>query len=141
MIQAYCKEKGIDPNQKILEIKRVRRASPGQKRTEAIWERYQEGMSIQDLGEAFEVQPSTVINHLKKAFASRYMLRVEGLKAFSTLSAEDSKRVMEAFREHGTERLKPVFEAMEGKVRYDELHLWRLIFEVEEMKNLMDGTP
>jgi ATP-dependent DNA helicase RecQ len=130
VIQAYCQEKGINPNQEILKIKRTRRTVAGQKRTEAIWERYQEGMSIQDLVEAFGIKPSTVLHHLKKAFASGQMLRTDGLKAFSTLSAEDSKEVLEAFRQHGTERLKPVFEALGERVHYDELHLWRLIYQV-----------
>jgi ATP-dependent DNA helicase RecQ len=132
VIQAYCQEKGINPNQKVLEIKRRRGSPSGQKRTEAIWEKYQEGMSIKDLVDAFGFHASTILNHLKKAFASGRLLRIDGLKAFSTLPPEDSSQVMEEFRHHGTDYLKPVYQSLAGKISYDELDVWRLIFEVEE---------
>jgi ATP-dependent DNA helicase RecQ len=141
VIQAYCQGKGINPNAKVLETRKNSRASSGQKRTEAIWERYQEGMSIQDLADAFGFKPITIINHLYKAFNSGRSLGIAGLKEFNSLSSEESKQVLDAFRTHGTEHLKPVFNAQDGEIAYDQLHLWRLIYQVEERYDSEEEEP
>ena len=56
---------------------------------------------------------------------------MSGLKAASELSEADEKRVLRAFEEYGTQRLKPVFEALDQEIPYDELHIWRLIYRVK----------
>ena len=35
--------------------------------------------------------------------------------------------MLAAFTEHGTERLKPIFEALEEVIPYDELHILRMV--------------
>jgi ATP-dependent DNA helicase RecQ len=44
--------------------------------------------------------------------------------ALSGLSA--NIRVLDTFAEHGPERLRPIFDALEGAVSYDELHILRV---------------
>jgi ATP-dependent DNA helicase RecQ len=140
VIQAYCKGKGIDPNQKPATIRRMRSSTRGQKRTDLIWEKYQAGESIKDIADDLEFTKNTILNHLQKSFSSGRVLRLDGLKEFSSLTKDVSKQVQSAFEELGTEFVKPVFDSFEGDVSYDQLHLWRLIIQVEEINRFMKGT-
>ena len=58
-------------------------------------------------------------------------MRVAGLKEASQLSLEEEPRVLAAFEKCGIDFLKPVFDALDGSVSYDQLRLWRLIYQVE----------
>jgi hypothetical protein len=43
------------------------------------------------------------------------------------LTEGDQARVLAAFATQGTERLKPVFEALGEMIPYDELHVMRMV--------------
>ena len=131
VVRAYCQEHEIEPNQKPAVTIEQARSAPSRKRTEYVWESFQEGRSIEAIADELGFVPSTILNHLKKAFAAGRPLRLEGLKGASELSESDQKRVLGAFEEHGTQRLKPVFEGLDQEIPYDELHIWRLIFQVK----------
>jgi ATP-dependent DNA helicase RecQ len=42
------------------------------------------------------------------------------------ITEEELKRVMRAFDDKGTHRLKPVFEELNGEIPYEDLHVLRL---------------
>lgn len=69
--------------------------------------------------------------YLENLFSAGHPLQIEGLKASSQLAPEEVQCVHVAFAKLGDAYLKPVFDALEGNVPYEELHLWRLIFQVE----------
>jgi hypothetical protein len=46
--------------------------------------------------------------------------------------------VLQAFETLGVERLKPIFEALNQTVSYDQLHLWRLIYQASAAENFID---
>jgi hypothetical protein len=46
---------------------------------------------------------------------------------FSALNQEDQARVLTEFMMHGTEWLKPIFEALGETIPYDELHVMRMV--------------
>jgi hypothetical protein len=73
---------------------------------------------------------NTILNHLKKAFDAGRPLNVDGLRAASRLSTEEEKRVVDAFDDCGTALLKPIFDVLNETVPYEQLHLWRLIYQV-----------
>ena len=70
---------------------------------------------------------TTIFNHLKYAHEEGLPLDTDRLRTESTLSLEDERLVVESFEEHGTEYLKPVFDALNETVSYDQLRLWRVI--------------
>jgi hypothetical protein len=41
-----------------------------------------------------------------------------------------AENVMAAFEELGDDFLRPTFDALDRNVSYDQLHLWRLIYQV-----------
>ena len=70
------------------------------------------------------------VSNLKNAFEAGRPLNVYGLRTVSKLSPEEEQQVMDAFADYGIEYLKPVFDALNETVPYDQLHLWRLIYQV-----------
>jgi ATP-dependent DNA helicase RecQ len=73
---------------------------------------------------------STILSHLEKAFDAGLPLDVSNLQSASSLSPQESQQVLDAYQVCGIEFLKPVFEALNGTVPYDQLRLWRLIYKV-----------
>lgn len=131
IIQAYCKENDIASAFDVKPVVSPRRASvKGQQRTEHVWEQHQAGKSIAEIAEDMGFTQGTILKHLTKAFESGKPMQVAGLKESSQISPEDEQRVLAAFEEHGTDRLRPIFDALGEAVSYDQLHLWRLIYQV-----------
>ncbi len=58
--------------------------------------------------------------------------------ALSALSPDQQAAVLETYERLGTEQLKPVFDAMDEKVCYDELHLLRLYYLVRDRGRQID---
>jgi len=130
IIQAYCDANPVALTP-VPTPRFSRQGSPtGQKRTDYVWGNYQAGESIETLAADLGITPGTILNHLKKAHQAGKPLRSDGLKTYNQLSIEEEQRVFQAFGELGTERLKPVFDALGESVPYDQLHIWRLIYQV-----------
>jgi hypothetical protein len=58
-------------------------------------------------------------------------LPLNRLRAASDLAIAQQTAVLATFAELGPERLSPIFEAHNGTIPYEELHLLRLIYELE----------
>ena len=76
------------------------------------------------------------MQHLGRCVLVGQRFAPERIRELSALIPEDHARVLAAFTEHGTERLKPVFEALEETISYDELHVMRMVALC-----LVDGAP
>lgn len=130
VIQAYCRENQIQPVPKPAYGTPRSSSGSAQLRTDNIWKRFQSGESIADIAADMDFTQSTILYHLQKAFEAGKPLREDALKEAGQLSPRDEQQVMVAFEELGDTYLKPVFEALEGSVDYDQLRLWRLIFQI-----------
>ncbi len=130
IIQTFCQEYDIHPTTQPSN-QQTHRASPsGQQRTDHVWERFQAEESVESIAADLGFTQSTILNHLKKAHTAGKPLAAERLKAASQLSPEDERRVVAAFESLGDTYLKPIFDAFGGKISYDQLHLWRLIYQI-----------
>jgi ATP-dependent DNA helicase RecQ len=130
VIQIYCEENDAPPFQKSTAASSRPVSSSGKKRTDYVWEHFQAGESIPSIAEDLGFKQMTILNHLKKAFEAGRPLRIADLKETSKLTAAEEQRVIAAFDDCGTTYLKPTFEALNETVPYDQLHLWRLIYQV-----------
>jgi ATP-dependent DNA helicase RecQ len=140
VISAYCIENKIKNTQKPDILVSPLASQSGQRRTVYIWEQFQAGKSIAEIAAELGFVQSTILEHLKRAHATGLPIYLQGLKANSQLTPEEGQQVLATFFELGDAKLKPVFEALDGDVPYEELHLWRLIFQTEQMKeNIEDG--
>lgn len=100
-----------------------------------IGEDYNSGKSIKELITDFAIKPNTIVNHLYTYIIEGYSLRSsDEFLTLSALSSEQRGVVFNTFDMLGTERLRPVFEALNEQVSYDELHLLRLYSLVEKQE-------
>jgi ATP-dependent DNA helicase RecQ len=67
------------------------------------------------------------VQHLGRCVWAGQRFAPERIRELSALTPEDQARVLASFAAHGTERLKPVFEALGETISYDELHIMRMV--------------
>lgn len=75
----------------------------------------------------YKVKRGTILDHLFKYVQEGYSLqRGEELRELSSLSRHEKQAAIHAFELLGIERLKPVFDALNEQISYDELRILRL---------------
>lgn len=98
-------------------------------RTAGIAAAYQIGYEVAEIATAVGIKVGTVVSHLEKSFTQMgHSFPPDRIRAESALDDGTWQQVQTHFGELGTEYLKPVFEAMQEAVPYDELRLARLAF-------------
>ncbi|MCI0398536.1 MAG: DNA helicase RecQ [Chloroflexi bacterium] len=127
VIRKYCMARQIAEKRRPAAAPAVQRpGSSGKGRTEEVAEAYNAGQTVTEIAQTYGVKPGTVLNHLWNHAQAGHTLRADGILELSKLSPETQARVSEAFAELGTEYLRPVYDALEGTVDYDELKIMRL---------------
>lgn len=130
LIAAYCREQGLAENPK--PSPRSTSASKSLiSRSREVGERFRTGESLNQLMQAYGVKRQTLISHLERYVQSGIVLPVERFRAESRLSSETQDQVLAAFDELGADFLRPVFDAFDKSVGYDELHLARIIYRLQ----------
>ena len=87
----------------------------------------QKGRSVEEIAQARERKPSTIITHLEKLRTEKKITHAD--VAHLLRGREDEmESVFTAFEKMGTERLAPILSKLSGNVSYDTLHLARVLF-------------
>jgi ATP-dependent DNA helicase RecQ len=130
VIERYCKPRNLVELPRPQKKEESRSAQYELKPRELlVGERYNAGKSVNDLVNEFQVQPDTILEHLTRYALTGNRLRAgDDLIAFSALDEEKQQTVLEAFKKVGAERLKPIFEALNETVNYDDLKILRLYY-------------
>jgi ATP-dependent DNA helicase RecQ len=129
IIRDYCREQQIEPSsRRPAEAPPVRPREERSGRQVLIGEAFNAGRSVESLAREFNVKPARVLHHLFHYLQAGHALRSEGLIEIMTLPDEQRQRVLELFEELGAEFLRPIFEALNGEVGYDDLHILRLYY-------------
>ncbi len=99
----------------------------GKARHQIVGEKFNDGSSILELTQEFQVKVNTIIEHLYN-FSSEgnVLLFKHNFLEISQLSLEEQLAVQRAFEQHGTTALRPIYEALHEKVSYEELKIIRL---------------
>ncbi len=84
------------------------------------------------IAEMFNIKLGTVANHLWESVRDGVQIDAEPLLVDSKLTPDEQTRVLRVFEELGVERLRPVFDAFQEAVPYEELHLLRLYVAAKE---------
>ena len=127
IIRDYCRQHGLTEQPK--STSRLSRSTTVLKpRSWQVGERFKAGESIAELMRAYELKRETIFSHLNKYAQAGNSLPVERLHAESSLSAKTIDHVLETFDSLGPDFLRPVFDAFNEKIRYEELHLMRIIY-------------
>lgn len=127
-IQRYCQENPEATPSTPPPAKPKERSA----RSVSIGAAQQTGLSPTQLAEKYELKPSTIIGHLLKHLQEGGTLHKESLLADATSTPIQQQEILAAFATHSAERLKPVKEALDPDISYDELHLMRLIYLIEQ---------
>ncbi|MEX0845107.1 MAG: DNA helicase RecQ [Balneolaceae bacterium] len=90
------------------------------------------GKSISEIAATFDVKDGTVVGNLVKFVDAGHSIPAEPILDISNLEKPVLKKVMLAFDEHGTEMLRPVFDALNEEVSYDELRVVQLFLKAKE---------
>ncbi len=123
-IRAYSSEKGIGEKKKFV----AREKSDKNRRYMIVGEMYNAGESIESLSKRYQVQSSTILNHLARFVSAGNALKNgKDLQTQTSLSPQEQQKALAAFEKLGTDFLKPVFEDLNGTISYDELKIMRLI--------------
>lgn len=131
VIQAYCAERPHSALPGTPAPTITPSSSHISARTLAVGTRFANGESVAALQESYHVQRNTIIEHLGNYVYHGYSLCIKRLQQESALTPAEQADVITQFHTLGTAQLRPIFDALNGKVRYSELHLWRAIYLAE----------
>lgn len=138
IICSHCIANQLDEQPK-MELKKQRKKPPAtpkygaKQRYVVIGELYNSGKSIEEIMSEQGIKQNTVLDYLYKYLKDGYSLPSDGLLTLMTLRDEKQTVILESFEKLGTEFLSPVYEALEKKVSYDELKIYRLYYLCQNM--------
>jgi ATP-dependent DNA helicase RecQ len=130
IIKSYCNEKGIEEKPKAA-LKRTVIKSGKSKRYEKVAEMFNNGKSVDDLANELSVKEDTVIEHIYKFLLDGNEIKQKAPVSHLELNDNQYNRLIESFKKHGYERLKPIFEDLAETFSYSELRYLRLHFLLE----------
>jgi ATP-dependent DNA helicase RecQ len=131
IIQAYCAENGLaekrPPASAALPARQIATATAGNNRREEVVAAFNGGQSVAELAAVYNVKVSTIINHLYNGHRAGLPLRAaDDLLELVACAPDLRQRALDAFAELGPDFLRPIFDALEERVRFEDLHLLRL---------------
>ncbi len=123
------------PSQSVQTIDQDDRASSSTRRAHTSKQRIEmtrvflgEGKDLAFIADTCDVTPATVLTYIEKLIARGAAPHL----GYLIVEFPDIDRIRSLFREHGLERMKPVFDALGGAVSYDDLRLVRLVLAAGE---------
>ena len=121
----YCAENNLQEKRKV-----VVKPAPSQRgnRRQEVVEHFRAGADPDEIRAIYDVKLGTVIEHLWQALQAGEALPGREISHLSGLSPAQQETVLGLFAELGSERLRPVYLALNSRVPYEELHLLRLHF-------------
>ena len=107
---------------------RIRKSLLDEPRHRVVAKSYNDGSSITELAEEYNVQEQTIVNHLARFTNEGNEVRVDELLKRITIDKPQQKNVFTEFDENGTVTIKNIFEKFNSEISYNELHLLRVIY-------------
>jgi len=129
IIAKYCRQHHIEPvPDREMPAPPAPQNTTGPKRYQEVGERYNQGRSITDLMQHYQVQRETVLGHLVRYHRDGHPLRPDGLLEGFDLTPEKAAALIEEIKARGLglEFLSPVYKAFKGAVSYPQLRALRL---------------
>lgn len=132
VIQAYCGANGLEERSNSASASTSRPSTSKQSsRSIQVGERFAAGESVEDLMASYGVKRGTILSHLEKYLEAGHELPLDRVRELPQVSPDVRADVLAAFAEHGSQFLRPVFDAVDGRADWDELRALRLIHVLE----------
>ena len=124
LIREYCEPRGLEEKPRSSSSSKQKDRGPVRSiRQELLTQSFNSGRTVESLSEQLNIKQERVLYYLWNHLKDGGTLRAEGLLPLITVSEPLMERAMQAFTELGNERLKPIFEALNGEVPYDQLRI------------------
>ena len=102
-------------------------------RTRLVAEAFNQGETVVTLMERHQVTMGTILEHLTRyALAGNPLRNGEDMQLLSSVPPELKQAALAAFQELGTAYLKPVYDKLNGTVKYDDLKILRLLYLISQ---------
>ena len=85
------------------------------------------GKSLSEVAEARHLATSTIVSHIRELYMQGDLDKEDIQELISPQLRDNFEEVKIAFETHGTEKLAPVFNSLQGILSYDDLNLARLL--------------
>jgi ATP-dependent DNA helicase RecQ len=130
VIKDYCESKQIKENLPLNNIKRKTKSAPREKisRANEIVGIYQSSKNFDDFVNRTGVKPSTVLRHLTTYLLKGNKIDTEILCKALSVDNEMQRSVFALFEKLGVDFLSPIYNELDEKVPYDDLHILRICF-------------
>jgi ATP-dependent DNA helicase RecQ len=128
VLREYCAAHDLPERPKAPHAPPTLTGGLAKRRFVEIGELFAAGLSIEQLQAHYGVQRSTVLGHLARFQQEGGAVDGERVLAASTLTPEQQTQVMALFDDLGAEALSPVFQALNGSIPYEELHVMRVVY-------------
>ncbi len=134
IIADFCSQNSLHevPNKQSASTqvkKEIAKSSSVSSKTKELVDAFEMGNSVAELARSLKVKENTIYSHLYKyTQTGNKMDKPQRLIDEAKLSEDQVQNGIAAFDEHGSERLKPVYEAMSEALSYEQLHLLRVFY-------------
>ena len=98
-----------------------------------VTEAYQSGRKVEDILNEFNFKLGTFLSHLNRYVREGNAVNTDALLPLLEIDSAQQKIVLNLFKEHGTDLLRPVFDELDGKVSYNDLQIMRLLMMNKEV--------
>lgn len=138
-ILAYCKQKDIMPRSQIPGRDLSVSQDNKNKRHVEIARRYNAGESLASIIDFYGFQQRTACKHFYNALRDGIHLKdPETFLQQTKLQQQEIQKGISACQQVGTERLKPIFEYLQGQIPYEDIEWLRIYYlasqSLEELK-------
>jgi ATP-dependent DNA helicase RecQ len=131
LIADYCRDHKIEQMPappRTVRCDRENRGSLSEIRVLAIGGAFNSGRSIEELARQFSIKAPRVLEYLLSYCRDGHPLRPEGFVPLIMLPAPEQERAFKAFEVNGPWLLRPVFDALNGEIGYEDLKVLRLYY-------------
>lgn len=104
-----------------------------QKRYKIIAEALNSGKSAEEILRQYDFKLITLVNHLYTFVKEGKSIDHKTLQKYIAASAAEQKAVYKSFNKNGTFVLKTIFDQLNGKVSYEDLHILRVCYLNEKL--------
>jgi ATP-dependent DNA helicase RecQ len=128
VIVEFCQENELEERSKSAHSKSkpIKKTLNRNNRPYQVGKMFKEGNLVSEIASELEIKKGTVISYLIKFVQAGNSIPSNKIIVASSLNDDDLKLVHDAFKEHGLDKLRPIYEALDEQFSYDELRIVQL---------------
>ncbi|MCE1254066.1 MAG: DNA helicase RecQ [Anaerolineae bacterium] len=145
IIVSFCRKHDLEENkrreeepvkiQSEPERPATRKGKGGSNRFVLVGQAYNAGDSLETLMQRYDVTLNTILDHLTRYVLNGNVLRQgKDLNLLTAVAPAERAEVFKVFEREGCSYLKPVFDALHGRVDYEDLKVLRLLYLVSTVQ-------